>query len=102
MSSFFAVLQLLREFSSKRKIVSNDTLESSVKVPAALNLPFGQMFFGFNVTAYTSPSPPNPLESEEQVIINLISGYSCLNFPQHSRHFLGLATHSVDVPIHHF
>jgi ubiquitin fusion degradation protein 1 len=33
-------------------------LESEVKVPVALNLPFGQLFFGFNVTEYTPPSPP--------------------------------------------
>ena len=41
-------------------------LESDVKVPAALNLPFGQLFFGFNVppstppAAPSSPSPPDP------------------------------------------
>jgi ubiquitin fusion degradation protein 1 len=49
--------------------VSNSTLESDIKVPAALNLPFGQLFFGFRVTAYTppptttssdSPAPPEP------------------------------------------
>lgn len=34
-------------------------LESEIKVPAALNLPFGQLFFGFNVTPYTPPSPPS-------------------------------------------
>ncbi|KAF8892506.1 ubiquitin fusion degradation protein UFD1-domain-containing protein [Infundibulicybe gibba] len=28
-------------------------------VPAALNLPFGQLFFGFNVTPYTPPEVPN-------------------------------------------
>lgn len=33
-------------------------LESEIKVPAALNLPFGQLFFGFNVAQYTPPSPP--------------------------------------------
>jgi ubiquitin fusion degradation protein 1 len=63
--------------SSKRKIVSNDTLEPGVKVPAALNLPFGQMFFGFNVTAYTPPSPTDPPESPEQVI--KILSVTCLS-----------------------
>lgn len=42
---------------SKRKIVSNETLESDVKVPVALNLPFGQLFFGFNVVTYAPPAP---------------------------------------------
>ncbi|KAJ3565010.1 hypothetical protein NP233_g7916 [Leucocoprinus birnbaumii] len=44
--------------TDKHKIVNNDMLESEVKVPAALNLPFGQLFFGFNVVDYTPPSPP--------------------------------------------
>ncbi|KDR81697.1 hypothetical protein GALMADRAFT_239823 [Galerina marginata CBS 339.88] len=43
--------------TDQHKIVSNNTLESDVKVPAALNLPFGQLFFGFNVQAYTPPEP---------------------------------------------
>ncbi|KAF8623540.1 hypothetical protein AX15_006316 [Amanita polypyramis BW_CC] len=37
------------------KIVSNDVYEKDVKVPTALNLPFGQLFFGFNVVPYTPP-----------------------------------------------
>jgi ubiquitin fusion degradation protein 1 len=40
--------------------VSNSTLESNVKVPAALNLPFGQLFFGFRVAAYTPPASNSP------------------------------------------
>ncbi|KAF5347879.1 hypothetical protein D9757_013417 [Collybiopsis confluens] len=52
--------------TDNRKIVSNATLENNAKVPAALNLPFGQLFFGFNITPYVppaaeeeSPSSPN-------------------------------------------
>ncbi|KIM49341.1 hypothetical protein M413DRAFT_438526 [Hebeloma cylindrosporum] len=53
--------------TDQHKIVSNDTLESDVKVPAALNLPFGQLFFGFNVAAYTPPGPaPGSPESIPQ------------------------------------
>ncbi|KXN86916.1 Ubiquitin fusion degradation protein 1, partial [Leucoagaricus sp. SymC.cos] len=44
--------------TDKHRIINNDMLESEIKVPAALNLPFGQLFFGFNVTEYTPPSPP--------------------------------------------
>ncbi|KAF9535251.1 ubiquitin fusion degradation protein UFD1-domain-containing protein [Crepidotus variabilis] len=44
--------------TDNRKIVSNDTLDTGAKVPAALNLPFGQLFFGFNIAPYTPPSPP--------------------------------------------
>ena len=40
--------------------MSNSTLESNVKVPAALNLPFGQLFFGFRVAAYTPPASNSP------------------------------------------
>ncbi|KAK0463974.1 ubiquitin fusion degradation protein I [Desarmillaria tabescens] len=44
--------------SDKHRIVSNSTLDSDVKVPAALNLPFGKLFFGFNVTPYVPPVAP--------------------------------------------
>jgi len=33
-------------------------LDSDVKVPAALNLPFGQLFFGFPIVPYTPPDEP--------------------------------------------
>lgn len=42
------------------RIVSNSTFESDQKVPAALNLPFGQLFFGFNVPTYTPPTVAAP------------------------------------------
>ncbi|KAF8212136.1 ubiquitin fusion degradation protein I [Mycena galopus ATCC 62051] len=55
--------------TDQHRIVSNDTLDSDVKVPAALNLPFGQLFFGFNVATYTpppaAPAPPSPTESRD-------------------------------------
>ncbi|KAF9454577.1 UFD1-domain-containing protein [Macrolepiota fuliginosa MF-IS2] len=44
--------------TDKPRILNSDMLESEMKVPAVLNLPFGQLFFGFNVTPYTPPSPP--------------------------------------------
>ncbi|KAL0946632.1 hypothetical protein HGRIS_012829 [Hohenbuehelia grisea] len=46
--------------TDNHRIVSNETLESDAKVPAALNLPFGQLFFGFNVATYTPPPPKSP------------------------------------------
>jgi len=49
--------------TDQHRIVSNSTLPSDVKVPAALTLPFGQLFFGFNVTAYTPPPPSEPPSS---------------------------------------
>jgi hypothetical protein len=86
-------------FLSQHKIVSNDTLESDVKVPAALNLPFGQLFFGFNVAAYTplEPAPGSPesipqvtrskssLRRVELLILYRLVVASCLlGFGQHS------------------
>ncbi|KAJ7774937.1 ubiquitin fusion degradation protein I [Mycena metata] len=57
--------------TDQHRIVSNETLESDVKVPAALNLPFGQLFFGFNVTPYVpppaAPAPPSPSASRDSV-----------------------------------
>lgn len=35
-------------------------LETEVKVPAALNIPFGKLFFGFNVVPYVAPEPKAP------------------------------------------
>ncbi|CAA7271622.1 unnamed protein product [Cyclocybe aegerita] len=48
------------------KIVSNSTLEMETKVPAALNLPFGQLFFGFHVTPYTPPTQAASSERDPQ------------------------------------
>ncbi len=31
-----------------------------MKVPAALNLPPGQLFFGFNIVPYAPPRDPSP------------------------------------------
>ncbi|KAF9052855.1 ubiquitin fusion degradation protein UFD1-domain-containing protein [Panaeolus papilionaceus] len=54
--------------TDQHRIVSNNTYDTDVKVPAALNLPFGQLFFGFNIAAYTpppqaTPSSPTPSSS---------------------------------------
>ncbi|KAF7305015.1 Ubiquitin fusion degradation protein 1 [Mycena kentingensis (nom. inval.)] len=46
--------------TDQHRIVNNESLERDVKVPAALNLPFGQLFFGFNVTAYVPPASVEP------------------------------------------
>jgi hypothetical protein len=48
----------LNAMFSKNKVVSNSGLESDTKVPAPLNLPFGKLFFGFKVAAYTPPPAP--------------------------------------------
>jgi ubiquitin fusion degradation protein 1 len=45
--------------TDKHKVVSNNSLESDAKVPAALQLPFGQLFFGFKVAEYTPPPAPS-------------------------------------------
>ncbi|KIK57707.1 hypothetical protein GYMLUDRAFT_246701 [Collybiopsis luxurians FD-317 M1] len=42
--------------TDNRRIVSNATLDTNSKVPAALNLPFGQLFFGFNIAPYVPPA----------------------------------------------
>ncbi|KAJ3989433.1 ubiquitin fusion degradation protein I [Lentinula detonsa] len=55
--------------TDNRRIVSNATLEENAKVPAALNLPFGQLFFGFNITPYVPPTtddaPTSPTVDRE-------------------------------------
>jgi len=46
--------------TDKQNVVTSDMLETEVKVPAALNIPFGKLFFGFNVVAYSPPEPKPP------------------------------------------
>ncbi|KAH8835101.1 ubiquitin fusion degradation protein I [Flagelloscypha sp. PMI_526] len=43
--------------TDQHRVVSNATFEHDERVPAALNLPFGQLFFGFNVPTYVEPTP---------------------------------------------
>ncbi|KAI6045693.1 UFD1-domain-containing protein [Pisolithus marmoratus] len=42
--------------TDRRKVVTSDSLDSDGKVPAALNLPFGKLFFGFKVVPHTPPA----------------------------------------------
>lgn len=42
---------------SKHLVVSNEDLDKEDNVPAPLNLPFGQLFFGYNIPAYVAPEP---------------------------------------------
>jgi len=46
--------------SNQHKVVSNNAYDKETKVPAALNLPRGQLFFGFNVVPYAPPQVPSP------------------------------------------
>ncbi|OBZ69198.1 Ubiquitin fusion degradation protein 1 [Grifola frondosa] len=46
--------------SDQHRIVTNSSLESDVSIPAPLNLPFGKLFFGFNITPYTPPPAADP------------------------------------------
>lgn len=41
---------------SKKRIVTNETLETEVSAPAPLNLPFGKLFFGYKTVPYNKPS----------------------------------------------
>ncbi|PIL24208.1 transporter [Ganoderma sinense ZZ0214-1] len=42
--------------TDKQRVVTNDTLDGDVYVPAPLNLPFGHLFFGFRVQTFVPPS----------------------------------------------
>ncbi|EPQ58304.1 UFD1-domain-containing protein [Gloeophyllum trabeum ATCC 11539] len=41
--------------TGQRRIVNADILESGAPVPAPLNLPFGKLFFGYNIPPYQPP-----------------------------------------------
>ncbi|KIO26260.1 hypothetical protein M407DRAFT_243812 [Tulasnella calospora MUT 4182] len=42
--------------TDKPKMVTNETLVDGRQVPAALNLPFGKLFFGYTVIPYKAPA----------------------------------------------
>jgi ubiquitin fusion degradation protein 1 len=42
----------------QHRVVVNDDLENEGNVPAPLNLPFGKLFFGFNIPPYVPPPAP--------------------------------------------
>lgn len=68
--------------------MSNETLDNEGKVPAALNLPFGQLFFGFHVTPYTPPAAPAPGSPDQEshvriCILNVDLPHLAINFSHH-------------------
>ena len=42
----------------QHRVVVNEDLENEGNVPAPLNLPFGKLFFGFNIPPYVPPPAP--------------------------------------------
>ncbi|CAL1705095.1 unnamed protein product [Somion occarium] len=52
--------------TDKHRVVTSSSLEGEVTAPAPLNLPFGKLFFGFNVAAYTPPPKSEPQPSNSQ------------------------------------
>ncbi|KAI0724000.1 ubiquitin fusion degradation protein UFD1-domain-containing protein [Cerioporus squamosus] len=42
--------------TDKQRVVTNSSLENDAYVPAPLNLPFGKLFFGYNIQPYVPPS----------------------------------------------
>jgi ubiquitin fusion degradation protein 1 len=44
--------------TGQHRVVVNDDLENEGNVPAPLNLPFGKLFFGFNIPPYVPPPAP--------------------------------------------
>ncbi|KAI0040904.1 ubiquitin fusion degradation protein I [Auriscalpium vulgare] len=54
--------------TDRHKVVSNDDLGTESKVPASLNLPFGKLFFGYNIPPY---QPPPTAETEAAPLVPL-------------------------------
>ncbi|KAI0273359.1 ubiquitin fusion degradation protein I [Gloeopeniophorella convolvens] len=44
--------------TNQHRVVVNEDLENEGQAPAPLNLPFGKLFFGFNIPPYVPPSTP--------------------------------------------
>lgn len=87
---------------SRRKVVTSDSLEADGKVPAALNLPFGKLFFGFRAVPYNPPEPAvqSPSGSSGQPVST--SSTPTRHHPlklSHRPRSLGLETCSTDDPL---
>jgi len=87
---------------SRRKVVTSDSLEADGKVPAALNLPFGKLFFGFKAVPYNPPEPAvqSPTDSSGQPVstTSTPTRHRSLNL-SYRPHSLGLETCSTDDPL---
>ncbi|CCM00481.1 uncharacterized protein FIBRA_02515 [Fibroporia radiculosa] len=63
--------------TDKQHIITSDDLDSEVSVPAPLNIPFGKLFFGFNIPPYVPPKEKD-VDGEQPHIFagtgNLLSG----------------------------
>jgi len=51
--------------TDQHRLIVNDDLENDGKNPAALSLPFGKLFFGFNIPPYVPPSAPEDESASE-------------------------------------
>ena len=61
---------------SKHLVVSNEDLDKEENVPAPLNLPFGKLFFGFNIPAYVPPEPKADSGPAQVRLSHIITYYS--------------------------
>lgn len=62
---------------SQHRVVTSEALEADATAPAPLNLPFGQLFFGFNVPPYV---PPSEKPTEEEVCCFRFFIFSCRSY----------------------
>jgi hypothetical protein len=88
-------------YCRQHRVVVNDDLENEGNVPAPLNLPFGKLFFGFNISPYVPP--PVAEEAPVPEVCNFYIWqfyFSIAHTPSSPRlHSLERETHSVDVPL---
>ena len=54
---------------SQHRVVVNEDLENEGNVPAPLNLPFGKLFFGFNIPPYVPPPAPEDVPVSEVCVL---------------------------------
>ncbi|KZT26398.1 UFD1-domain-containing protein [Neolentinus lepideus HHB14362 ss-1] len=65
--------------TGQHRIVSADLLESGATAPAPLNLPFGKLFFGYNIPPYQRPSESSNTNSESSSAFSGSSSGNTLN-----------------------
>lgn len=67
-------ISLISGFPSKHKVVTSDSLEATMSAPAPLNLPFGKLFFGFNIPPY---KPQEKSKDKDPSSVRATSAFTC-------------------------
>ncbi|KAH9035331.1 ubiquitin fusion degradation protein I [Lactarius pseudohatsudake] len=82
--------------TGQHRVVMNDDLENEGNAPAPLNLPFGKLFFGFNIPPYVPPPAPEEVSVPEPPASFVGAGNSLGQAPSSSAQSKGKSKATAD------